>query len=622
MIIYFVFIYILKHFVNTYFNIKQFVSISDFINILSINSINNILYTENSDNNNYIYCIYNNTCVYIQKDQNINFLNSINSSYIKFENVEYLSFSDRFISYFNYIYNLLIYFWIFNIIISVILKNSTILSSDIKIINFKNNNSFNLDNYIGCSNVKKEITQIINYIKHFNIYNSNNCYLPKGIILTGSPGCGKTYLVKCISQATGINLIFNSGSDINQLYVGSGSMKINKIYKKARQNKPCIVFFDEADTIISKRSLNSDSGVSKEFNSTINKLLTELDSLTTENGVITIFATNMKEEYIDKAILRAGRVDKIINIDEPTMEEREKLFNMYLKELNNEEIDYNKISKFSAGLTGSDIKKISNNLRVNNIEKLIDDKDINNNYIIKKGFCYKNKKAKIFNYKINTEDIEREINKCIMGFERDKKINIENKKLIAFHEAGHAFMAFILKDYIKPTKICISITNKSLGYTLSLPDEEDLIIKSSFINIIKHIMVLYSGRACENIFMNMITCGAEDDYLKARRLLNRIVKNGMMIKGYNLMIDNDKNNIFNKNIEEYLRKVNIMILDYIDEIIKNNDKIIKDIAEKIENDISITDKDIINIFEKHRLNNLISSIDISNFTKNIDFFKE
>jgi cell division protease FtsH len=607
-------LYIMKYITNKLIENKNMTSNSDFINMLNVSDIREINYIKNDEY--YTYCINNNnniTCVNIIDEMNKEFMIKINDN-IVMNKVEYISMRDWILYIFNYVYSLLFYLIIINFIISFILSKKLNINNEIKIINYKNNKSFNLDNYIGCSNVKKEITQIINYIKHFDIYNSNNCYLPKGIILMGSPGCGKTYLVKCISQATGINLIFNSGSDINQIYVGSGSAKINKIYKKARENKPCIVFFDEADTIIRKRTEKIDSHVSSEFNSTINKLLTELDSLSTENGVITIFATNMKEELIDKAILRAGRVDKIINIDEPTMKEREELFRMYLKEMNNEEIEYNKIVKYSAGLTGSDIKKISNNLRVNNIERLIDNNDINNNYIIKNRMCSKKRQVKKYEYKIKTEEIESEINKCIMGFERDKKINIENKKLIAYHEAGHAFMAFILKDYIKPTKICISITNKSLGYTLSIPDEEDLIIKSSLINIIKNIMVLYSGRACENIFMNMITCGAEDDYMKARRLMTRIIKNGMMIRGNNMMEDNIK---FDRMMEEKMKEMNVIIMDYIDEIIRNNEIIVREIGEKIENDISINDEDIREIFRKNNMENLISSIEIGEMVEKI-----
>ena len=185
-----------------------------------------------------------------------------------------------------------------------------------------------IDNFIGCANIKKEINKIINQIKYESIYKDMNCELPKGVLLIGPPGVGKTHLVKTIINSTGMKHIFISGSDFNKKYVGSGSSTVAKLFKKARENKPCLIFIDEADTILTKRSHNEISSASVDSNSTICKLLAEMDSLKTESGVIVIFASNMDMDYIDKGIIRAGRVDKIIHINHPTFEERIELFKM------------------------------------------------------------------------------------------------------------------------------------------------------------------------------------------------------------------------------------------------------------------------------------------------------
>lgn len=482
-----------------------------------------------------------------------------------------------------------------------------------------------IDNFIGCNNIKKDINELIIQIKYNDIFSLNDCNLPKGVLLLGPPGCGKTHLVKTIINATKINYIFSSGSDFNKIYVGSGTLMLNQIFTKARENKPCLIFIDEADTLIKKRAFAESSAVSTEFGSSLCKLLAELDSIKTEAGIIVIFATNMNEKYIDPALMRAGRVDKILHITEPTFEERKQLFKMYLKDLYNEEtVDLNTIAKLSNGLTGSDIKKIVNSLKITKINLHITDLDnviketreftekmkISFDLILK-YFNTKNINKPKIEYQVNTKEIDYEINKCIIGLERERPINQINKRLIAFHEAGHAIMSFVLKDTILPTKICISITSKTLGYTMYLNDEEDIILNTSINNLMRQIMILYSGRMSENIFMNEITCGAEDDYLKARKILKRLVLNGMLIPKINLVSEKEHDKL-PENIENILSNINEILLKQVENILNENEKIIKEITELIILNNSITGDDIENIFKLNDMNKNIHSVDIIN----------
>lgn len=491
-----------------------------------------------------------------------------------------------------------------------------------------------IDNFIGCNNIKKDINELITQIKFHDIFSSNDCNLPKGVLLLGPPGCGKTHLVKTIINATKINYIFASGSDFNKVFVGSGTLMLNQIFTKARENKPCLIFIDEADALIKKRNFSDSSAVSTEFGSSLCKLLAELDSIKTESGIMIVFATNMNEQYIDKALMRAGRVDKVLHITEPTFEERKQLFKMYLKELYNEEnVDLETIGKLSGGLTGSDIKKIVNSLKINKISAHISEleTDIEQsknmadkiklplNLLLKHMNVDLNKievKTKI-SYQVNTKEIDNEINKCIMGLERERPINLINKKLIAFHETGHAIMSFLLKDTNLPTKICISITSKTLGYTMYLNDEEDIIMNTSINNLIRQIMILYSGRCAEKIFMNEITCGAEDDYLKARKILKRLVLNGMLVQEINLVTDIDQNDKLPDNIEKIFQKINNHLINKIEKILKSHEKIISQTAELIILNNSITGDDINKLFEKNHIVDHIHSIDVKQVIEEI-----
>lgn len=477
--------------------------------------------------------------------------------------------------------------------------------------------SITIDNFIGCSNIKKEINKVINQIKYNNIYKDYFCELPKGILLIGPPGVGKTHLVKTIINATGMKYIFMSGSDFNKIFVGSGSSTVAQLFKKARENKPCLIFIDEADTILKKRSHNETSSVSTEFGSTICKFLAEMDSLKTESGVVVVFATNMDENYIDKGIMRAGRIDQIIHINHPTIEERVDLFKMYLKKLYKEEhIDLNKIAKLSYGLTGSDIKKIVNSILINKVHDYLE----NNSDKIGSISDTTDSKNKLIKYfldddiplVITTNDIDKEISKCILGLERERKINQMNKKIIAYHEAGHAIMAYLIKDSVCPSKICISINSKSLGYTLFPQEDDDLLLKTSIKQLLTEVMILYAGRATEKIFVGEVTCGAEDDYMKARRILKRLLMNGMIVPEYNFVENSDKQN---DKIPEYIEKklieINKIILAEVENLLKSSSEVIHLTAEKIIEFSSITSEDIDETFKNKCLENLINSYDIT-----------
>jgi cell division protease FtsH len=615
---------------NNYFN---YISNEKFINEINNETefykINDVLCYYDNNTSNFFTSNYNCSPNIIP---NITTINTFTNNVIKYTKNNSNNFN-----LFSYLLPLIIF-------VGFIRKNiSTKLASSFNDIIVKNDveKNITIDNFIGCNNIKKDINEVILQIKNNSLFVENNCHLPKGILLLGPPGCGKTHLVKTIINSTGINYIFTSGSDINKIFVGSGSMMIDNLFTNARNNKPCIIFIDEADTIIKARQHVEVSSTSTEFGSTLCKLLAELDSLKTESDIIVIFASNMNENFIDKALLRSGRVDKIIYINEPIFDERIQLFKMYLDKLINDNIDLNKIAKISYGLTGADVKKIINSIKIKKINKFLNDniKELDetdkNNEIseikdnsfkskIKKLYekiIYRNNKKDIIENKdivnnkciidITTKDISDEIDICILGLEREKKINNKNRKLIAYHETGHAIMSFLLKDTILPTKICISITSKTFGYTMYHNDEEDIILNSSLNNLLRQIMILYSGRCAEKKFMNEVTCGAEDDYLKARKILKRILMNGMLLEELNYVETDNKNEIkVPEKIENIMNIINKLLIDKINNLFEKNKLLIDKIAEIIINNGSTTDDEIKQIFIENNMKNKIHSIDI------------
>ena len=535
--------------------------------------------------------------------------------------------------------------------ISSIFENLFGSETEIKVLTDKDN-SITIDNFIGCANIKKDINKLILQINYEELYKLNNCELPKGLLLLGPPGVGKTHLVKTIINATGMKHIFISGSDFNKKFVGSGTSTVEKLFKKARENKPCLIFVDEADTILKSRSHSESSAASIEFNSTICEFLAEMDSLKTESGVIVIFASNMNIEYIDKGIIRAGRIDQIINISVPTFEERIDLFKMYLGNLYDEKnININKISKLSYGLTGSDIKKIINLIKINKVHQFIDlHKDnptLISNYNNQEDNNQEDNNQEDNNQEdnnqednnqednnqednnqednnefdgkihiqITTDDLDKEISKCILGMERERKINELNKKIIAYHEAGHAVLGFLIANSIIPTKICISINSKSLGYTLFPQDDDDLLVKTTISQLLIEVMILYGGRISEKIFIGDITCGGEDDYSKARKILKRLLLNGMLVPENNYIDFDSKDSKLNDQMESQLKRINKIIINEIESLLKDNSEIVHWVSNMIIEYGSITSDDIYDMFKNNNMSNKIGSYDIS-FIKN------
>ena len=350
----------------------------------------------------------------------------------------------------------------------------------------------NLKKVIGLETVKSEIKYYMDFINNKDKYINWNVKLPKGIMLIGPPGTGKTLLVKSMAKDLDIPFISMAGSEFIEMYVGVGASRVRKLFRDARSKKKCIIFIDEIDAVGSKRGLNTNS----ERASTLNQLLVEMDGFDELNNILVFGATNL-EKNLDTALLRSGRFDRKIFFDPPNFDERKKLFNLYLENINlDKSLSLENLAMRTAGLTGADVANIVNQSKINAIQ----DKEQNNN--------------------ISENNIQTAIDEVMIGREkRERMLSPKERERVAHHEAGHAIMGFLLKDCNAPIKVSIIPRGQfALGFSQPKPEDKKLYTEDF---IISQILVLLGGRVAEKIMYNNYSTGASDDIEKASNLIYR-----------------------------------------------------------------------------------------------------
>ena len=350
---------------------------------------------------------------------------------------------------------------------------------------------------IGLTETKKEIKQYIDYMKNRDKYEDMNVEIPRGLLFIGPPGCGKTFLAKCIAAEANVNFISVSGSDFHEMFVGVGAARIKSLFKVARANSPCIIFIDEIDSLGQKRAKNA---YNSEGNSVLNKLLVEMDGFGDNENILIIAATN-RHDTLDNALLRSGRFDRKLIFDKPNIEERQLLFKLYLKDKKIEnELKQNKkikiLARQTAGLTGADIKNISNQAGI---------------------ICIREKQDKI-----GYDHLNMAIDEIMIGnIKKERLMSKDEKERVAWHEAGHCLLGSLLKDSESPIKVSIIPRGQAaLGYSMHQPNDKKLLLKE---DLYSKIMVLFGGRIAEDLKFKTISTGAFDDFEKATEIAKLIV---------------------------------------------------------------------------------------------------
>lgn len=409
------------------------------------------------------------------------------------------------------------------------------------------------DEIIGYDEVKDNFKEIISYIKNKDHYKENDLEVPKGILLTGDPGVGKTMFAKAFANEVNATLFFASGADFAELYVGVGAKRVRNLFRNARMSSPAIIFIDEFDAIGNRETMGNDT----ERLSVVNQLLTEMDGLNKKEDIFVIATTNY-ENKIDKALLRPGRIDKRINIPLPDKETRMQIIKKYLGNYTLAEDDLNTVGLRTQFYSGSSLKN------------LVDE--------AKSLHFKKHSQEKVMSLNSFAEVQEN----SLLGLKQKIEVKEEQEKRIAYHEIGHALISYLLISAKKLEKVVIEPRGGALGYTWSIQTEEMFLYSKE--DLLNNIKVLLAGQAAEEIFMKNITNGSSDDLFKANTIAKEmIVKFGMGQK-YPLYVETNNNMIiqdsFKEEISEILQKQYSDTKKILEENKEKIEKVFKVLIEK------------------------------------------
>ena len=376
----------------------------------------------------------------------------------------------------------------------------------------------NFTKVAGLEEEKEELEEIVDFLKNPQKYTGVGARIPKGVILVGPPGTGKTLLAKAVAGKAGVPFFSISGSDFVEMFVGVGASRVRDLFEEAKKNAPCIVFIDEIDAVARQRGTGMGGG-HDEREQTLNQLLVEMDGFGVNEGIIVMAATN-RVDILDPAILRPGRFDRKVAVGRPDVKGREEILGVHTKEKPlGEDVDLHRIAQTTAGFTGADLENLMNEAAINTA-----------------------KEGRKF---LTQTDIEKAFIKVGIGAEkRSKVISEKDKKITAYHEAGHAILFHVLPDVGPVHTVSIIPTGVgAAGYTMPLPEQDELHMTKG--RMLQNIMVSLGGRIAEEIIFDDITTGASQDIKQATSMARAMVTEyGMSEKLGMINYGGDNNEVF------------------------------------------------------------------------------
>ena len=341
----------------------------------------------------------------------------------------------------------------------------------------------------GQAGAKQEVEEIVEFLKHPQRYTDLGGKIPKGVLLVGPPGTGKTLLAKAVAGEADVPFFSMSGSDFVEMFVGVGASRVRDLFRQAKEKSPCIIFIDEIDAVGRARAKNPSMGGNDERENTLNALLIEMDGFGTNSGVIILAATN-RADMLDKALLRAGRFDRQINVDLPDLPERKEIFQVHLRPVKTDEtVDIDFLSKQTPGFSGADIANVCNEAAL--------------------IAARRNEKT------VGQKDFLDAVDRIIGGLEKKTKImTADEKRTIALHEAGHATVSWFCEHANPLVKVSIVPRGRALGAAWYLPEERQITTKEQMLD---EMCSLLGGRAAEEICTGHISTGAMNDLERATK---------------------------------------------------------------------------------------------------------
>ena len=396
-------------------------------------------------------------------------------------------------------------------------KNMTFGKSRARLVNAGEKNRITFDDVAGVDEEKEELEEIVEFLKNPKKFTDMGARIPKGVLLVGQPGTGKTLLAKAVAGEAGVPFYSISGSDFVEMFVGVGASRVRDLFEQAKKNAPCIIFIDEIDAVGRQRGAGLGGG-HDEREQTLNQLLVEMDGFSDNEGVIILAATN-RPDVLDKALLRAGRFDRQIVVGSPDVKAREQILEVHARKKKlAEDVDLRVIAKNTSGFAGADLENVLNEAALLAARRNLKE--------------------------IHEKEIEDAMVKVTMGPEKTTRVRSEKeKKLVAYHEAGHAVVSKFLPTQDAVHEISIVPRGMAGGYTMYQPTEDKSFMSKT--EMIEQIISLLGGRASEELILDDISTGASNDIERATKIANSMVtKYGMSQRVGTITLGSDQNEVF------------------------------------------------------------------------------
>ncbi len=426
----------------------------------------------------------------------------------------------------------------------------------------ENNNSITFADVAGCDEAKEEVTEIVDFLRDPSKFQKLGGRIPRGVLMVGSPGTGKTLLAKAIAGEAKVPFFSISGSDFVEMFVGVGASRVRDMFEQAKKNSPCIIFIDEIDAVGRQRGAGVGGG-NDEREQTLNQLLVEMDGFEGNQGVIVIAATN-RPDVLDPALMRPGRFDRQVVVPLPDVRGREQILNVHMRKVPlAEDVKADILARGTPGMSGADLANLVN-----------------------EAALFAARKTKRF---VDMNDFEMAKDKIMMGTERRSMVMPEEERRnTAYHESGHALVARLLPKTDPVHKVTIMPRGRALGLTLQLPEGDRYSLdKDRMLNMMA---MLFGGRIAEEVFMNQMTTGASNDFERATQLARDMVMRYGMTESLGPMVyAENEGEVFlgrsvtqTKNISEAtMQKVDTEVRRIIDEQYARARKLIEDNADKM-----------------------------------------
>ncbi len=463
----------------------------------------------------------------------------------------------------------------------------------------KEDNTKTFDDVAGVDEAKDEVKEIVEFLRSPKKFTNLGGRIPKGILLVGSPGTGKTLLAKAIAGEAGVPFFIISGSDFVEMFVGVGASRVRDLFAQAKKNSPCIIFVDELDAVGRHRGAGLGGG-HDEREQTLNQLLVEMDGFEAAAGIIVMAATN-RPDVLDPALLRPGRFDRQVVVPKPDVKGREDILKVHTKNVPlDENVNLQIVARSTPGFSGADLENLVNESAI--------------------------KAARESHKKINMNDIEFAKDKVVMGSERKSLVISEHeRKVTAYHEAGHALVAKLTPGTDPVHKVTIIPRGMALGLTMQLPIEDKYMLSRDY--LLKSINILLAGRAAEEIIFNERTTGAGNDLERATEIARKMVtewgmsekvgpirlakKEGTVFLGKEMSSSSDHSEATSIEVDNEVREIIVNANSEAVNLLKTNEKHLHDLANLL------LEKETVDSKELDELLGIDSSSDlnVSNDTK-------